>query len=558
MRRIAVLFPLAVLLAYGCGGDSSSGLDDAVAGSSGSDSGACIGGSAGSAGAAGSTGSAGSVAQVPYPVVDTGQVFCYGATSAMTCPPAGDGFYGQDAQFQGNQPDYTTSADGLTVRDNVTGLNWQRSPDTNRDGQLTVDDKVTFEGAKAYCESINTTKPGGFDDWRLPSIKELYSLIDFRGTDPSGLEGDDTSSLTPFIDNHFQFAYGQTSAGERIIDSQYASSTLYVNKSWTGSDQMFGVNFADGRIKGYDLVMPGGKAKTFFVQCVRGNTAYGLNAFVDNGDQTITDQATGLMWARDDSGASMVWQSALAWVQARNAESFLGHDDWRMPNAKELQSILDYTRSPDSSQSAAIDPVFHATAITNEDGIADYAWYWTSTTHAAFTGNGAGVYVAFGRAGGWQQTAGTSCYVLQDVHGAGAQRSDPKTAGNLPVIGTACNGGTAYGMGPQGDSQRGTNFVRLVRNGAVAGDADAGPLPEASIPPQDGGPPPGDGGTGPSSCNTQSDCDAQGACPSTLGCTCTQTPEDKVCVPKCSKNSDCPKPPNQTLVCGPNGLCVPG
>ena len=47
---------------------------------------------------------------------------------------------------------------------------------------------------------------------------------------------------------------------------------------------LFGVNFADGRIKGYGLAMPGGAAKTFFVHCVRGNTSYGINSFVDNGD----------------------------------------------------------------------------------------------------------------------------------------------------------------------------------------------------------------------------------------------------------------------------------
>ncbi len=75
------------------------------------------------------------------------------------------------------------------------------------------------------------------------------------------------------------------------------------------------------------------------------------------------------------------------------------------------------------------------------------------------------VYVAFGRAGGWQKaTTSATCYTLYDVHGAGAQRSDPKTSSNLPTIGTACTGGTAYGMGPQGDSQRGKNYVRLVRN----------------------------------------------------------------------------------------------
>ena len=60
----------------------------------------------------------------------------------------------------------------------------------------------------------------------------------------------------------------------------------------------------------------------------------------DNTDGTITDRATGLIWAKADSGKGMNWQDALAWVQGRNAEKYLGHDDWRMPSVKELQSIV--------------------------------------------------------------------------------------------------------------------------------------------------------------------------------------------------------------------------
>ena len=74
-----------------------------------------------------------------------------------------------------------------------------------------------------------------------------------------------------------------------------------------------------------------------------------------------------------------------------------------MPNAKELQSIVDYTRSPSTSSSAAIDPLFDATKITNEAGEDDYPYYWTGTTHLKYTGSvGSGVYISFGRAIGDQ------------------------------------------------------------------------------------------------------------------------------------------------------------
>jgi hypothetical protein len=283
-----------------------------------------------------------------YAIVDTSQAKCYDDRGEITPPKPGEPFYGQDAQFHSHPASYTLSADGLTVRDMVTGLTWQRSPDTDGDGVLTRGDKLALAQAQALPAKLNVAKFGGFDDWRLPSIKELYSLLDARGTDPSGPMNPDTTHLTPYLDTkYFRFTYGDAT-GERVIDSQYASSTRYVGTSARGFGKLFGVNFADGRIKGYDLQIPGGGVqKTFFVICVRGNPAYGQNDFHDNGDGTITDRATGLTWSKADSGQAMNWQDALAWVQKKNAEKLFGHDDWRLPSVKELQSIVDYSRSPD-------------------------------------------------------------------------------------------------------------------------------------------------------------------------------------------------------------------
>jgi hypothetical protein len=411
-----------------------------------------------------------------YPVEDTGQVQCYDAATTLACPSPGRPFYGQDAQHEGKLPSFTVSADGLTVRDDVTGLTWQKSPDTNGDGVLDSADKLTYVEALARPSALNAAHLGGFDDWRVPTIKELYSLIDFRGTDPM-VQGTNTSGLTPFIDrDHFDFVYGDPGVGERIIDAQYWSATTYVSTTMDGAATEFGVNFADGRIKGYGRdAGPGGTANRQFLRCVRGNPDYGQNAFVDNGDGTVSDAATGLMWSKEDSGEPMSWQEALAWVEARNAEGHLGHADWRLPDAKELHSIVDYTRSPDTSGSAALDPALSCTAITNEGGAADYPWYWSSTTHLASAGSAVGgVYLCFGRALGWMRLQGASCYTLLDVHGAGAQRSDPKSGTPASyTLGTACTGGPAYGRGPQGDVVRVESFVRLVR------DADAVSPPPA-------------------------------------------------------------------------------
>ncbi len=384
-----------------------------------------------------------------YPVVDTGQDFCSDDSSRIPCPSTGESFFGQDAQHNGYPFMYTNNGDG-TVTDNITGLMWQQTTDTDGDGDIDVDDKKTQSDAKIYCENLILA---GYTDWRLPTIKESYSLIDFRGTDPSGLEGDDTSGLVPFIDDTvFEFNFGDTAAGERIIDSQYASDTLYVDTSANNGSTMFGVNFADGRIKGYATNI-GPTEKTFYCMCVRGNTSYGVNGFMDNGDGTITDTATGLMWDQDDNGSGVNWENALAWVDAQNAANHLGHSDWRLPNAKELQSIVDYGRSPGTSGSAAIDPLFNATSIINEAGQTDYPYYWSSTTHLKYNGSvSTAAYLSFGRAmGDYGRGDG-----WEDVHGAGAQRSDPK----------APETGVTYpnSSGPQGDAQRVYNYVRLVRD----------------------------------------------------------------------------------------------
>jgi hypothetical protein len=376
-----------------------------------------------------------------YPIVGTNQTTFYNTSNPISAPAEGEAFYGQDAQYPKNTPSYTDNGDG-TVTDNVTGLMWEQSPDTDGDSDIDAADKLTYDEAVAGAATCET---GGYDDWRLPTIKEQYSLIIFSGKDPSGYEGTDTDGLVPFIDtSYFDFAYGDTDAGERIIDSQYASSSMYID-----GELLFGVNLADGRIKGYGLQMPfGNLEKTFFVTYVRGNSSYGSNDFTDNSNSTISDNATGLMWMQFDSDSTMNWEDALTYAESME---FAGYSDWRLPDVKELQSIVDYSRSPGTTGSAAIDELFTCTSFTNEAGQADYGYYWSSTTHANWTSNsgGAGSYVSFGRAMGYMDG------FWQDVHGAGAQRSDPKD-GDPDEYPT--------GHGPQGDAIRIFNFVRCVRD----------------------------------------------------------------------------------------------
>ena len=381
-----------------------------------------------------------------YPIVSTNQTICYDSVNQISAPASTDAFYGQDAQYTRNKPKYQNNGDG-TITDLVTGLMWQQSPDRNGDGVINYSDKLSYSEAATEAAKY---KLGGYTDWRLPTLKELYSLIMFTGLDPNP-QAISSSGLVPFIDTtYLKFGYGDLSAGERIIDGNFVSSTRCVSKTCGEAvDAVFGVNFADGRIKGYPIIFPG-KLTTnyFYVRYVRGNAEYGKNKLSDNGNGTINDNATGLMWMQNDNGYGINWQDALNY--AHNTKT-AGFSDWRLPSAKELESIVDYSRSPATSTSPAIDPLFKCTEITNEAGVKDYSFYWSSTTHVSVMGGGrAAAYVCFGRGMGYMPEFGG----WSDVHGAGCQRSDPKT-GNASEF--------PQGRGPQGDAIRILNYVRLVR-----------------------------------------------------------------------------------------------
>jgi len=373
-----------------------------------------------------------------YCVVDTGQSHCFSDRDQLLRPPKkGEPFFGQDCFYQGAKPSYRDNADG-TIADLNTGLMWQK--------KALLDRKLTCGEAVAEARK---SRLAGHADWRLPSIKELYSLIDFNGNSRA-------QPPVPYLDTRsFEFRFGDEAEGERLIDAQYWSSTQYVGLTMRGNATVFGVNFADGRIKGYPRDFgPRGQVR-HFVRLVRGNPDYGKNRFVDNGDGTVSDQATGLMWAQADSSKTLNWGEALAYAESLRVA---GHADWRLPNAKELQSIVDYTRAPDAQDAArrgpAIERIFQITS--------DESYFWTSTTHLEGPGGqgGAAVYIAFGRAMGFMPGPGGERRAL-NVHGAGAQRSDPKS-------GDPKSPPWAGGLGPQGDEIRIYNYARAVRNVAPA------------------------------------------------------------------------------------------
>jgi hypothetical protein len=365
-----------------------------------------------------------------YPIVSTNQTAFYSNTEEISVPSFGDSFYGQDGTYNENTPSYTDNGDG-TITDNVTGLMWEHE----------MGDKISYDAAFDKAEA---SVLGNHNDWRVPTIKEIYSLIVFTGQ-VSGAE-----AVSMFIDTDcFIQPLGNTDIGEREIDAQTWSRTQYAGLTMGSDVTVFGVNFIDGRIKGYPKYNPrSGEENTMYFRMVRGNTSYGINDFNGNGDGTVSDNATGLMWQQSDDGNTRDWENALSYSENL---SLGDHSDWRLPNAKELQSIVDYSRCPDVTNSAAIDPVFGATTFNDPEGNSgQYGYYWTGTSHLDGSNPfSSAVYIAFGKAQG--EMNGN----LMDVHGAGAQRSDPKSGNSADY--------PEY-WGPQGDVRYVYNYVRCVRD----------------------------------------------------------------------------------------------
>lgn len=111
-------------------------------------------------------------------------------------------------------------------------------------------------------------------------------------------------------------------------------------------------------------------------------------AFTDNGDGTITDSRTGLMWKQCSQGQSgagcatgmatiFKWDAALAQAGVANAASFAGHTDWRLPNAKELASIVEQ-RCANLAINKAVFPNTPSGNFWSSSPYAsnaDFAWY---------------------------------------------------------------------------------------------------------------------------------------------------------------------------------------
>jgi hypothetical protein len=281
------------------------------------------------------------------PVPDTGQTICYDNSTQITCPQAGQPFYGQDASYNINPQSYTkldangldlpdSAASWVMIRDNVTGLIWEAKQ--NKDGMITGDshDADTTWGSPSINLFYLNNAPlfGGFSDWRTPAVKELSWIVNLNRNDPS------------ITSDYFL-----------TMPSRYWSSTPYDNSP---IDYAWGIDFFNGYVQNVDK-----RGAYLYGRAVRG--AQTGNDFFDNNDGTVSDKGTGLMWQQYGSTTG-TWEGALAYCENLTLAEYT---DWRLPNRNELQSLVDY------------DGYFPAINITYFPNTAA-ASYWSSSTVASW------------------------------------------------------------------------------------------------------------------------------------------------------------------------------
>ncbi len=293
-----------------------------------------------------------------------------------------DGDYQMGVQWP--VPRFTDHGNG-TVTDKLTGLMWTKN--ANIDGQKTWDDAID------WCNSLTH---GGRDDWRLPNRRELFSLLD-RGEYSPGLPDGH-----PFINVQNWYWSSSTYAGDTDIvwyvgidygDSWFADKT---NTIYTWAVR--GVSHGPAPV-------PRTGQSTSYRTGDDGDYQMGVSLpvprFTDNGDGTVTDNLTGLMWAKDANiDGYKTWDDAIDYC---NALDHAGHDDWRLPNILELHSLIDIAHYgaalPDGHPFTGVQSYHYWSSTTLAD-VTDGAWYVNLDSGYVYCGYKTGTHYAWPVRGG--------------------------------------------------------------------------------------------------------------------------------------------------------------
>ncbi|MBF0539766.1 MAG: DUF1566 domain-containing protein, partial [Nitrospirae bacterium] len=266
----------------------------------------------------------------------TGQTTCYDASGiAIACTGTGQDGALQEGVALPNQR-FTSNSD-QTVTDNLTGLIWPQTANTPTVGTC-KGGAMAWQPTLDYVACLNTANYLGHNDWRLPNINELESLVNA----------------------------GQTNTATWLNSQGFY--TVQTNYYWPSTSLAFNTSDAWFVYMGADGMSDNGKSYSSYVWPVRGGQAAAISLpqtgqtksydadntpsqddgalkkgvawpnprFTSNSDQTVTDNLTGLVWTDDAStptvgsctGGYMNWQAALVHVACLNKANYLGYNDW--------------------------------------------------------------------------------------------------------------------------------------------------------------------------------------------------------------------------------------
>lgn len=218
-------------------------------------------------------------------------------------------------------------------QDKLTGLVWHINADL-------AEFPLTWKEAFEFIQEINDSRLSGVHSWRLPARKELFSLVSHQFINPSLPKGH------PFY-NVFHGYYWTRTESARLL-----------NQAWY-------IHLGGGK------VYCGMKHGSYMVWPVSGQSAghyFMENRFIVNED-SFYDSVTRRYWYAGNklNDGAIPWKEAIRAVEKLNETSQASHPTWRLPNIRELESLVD-----DRIHSPAFPDGFFVDKV--KDG------YWSSTT----------------------------------------------------------------------------------------------------------------------------------------------------------------------------------
>ncbi len=321
------------------------------------------------------------------PVPRSGQTKCFNANyEVVDCEKCRDR-PGQDGAIQAGtewpEQRFKDNKQHGTITDLLTGLTWLRNPDAY--GEVTWDQaRVLAENLHDGCHGLCDGSKKG--EWRLPTIRELFSIVDYGQADPI---------VPASLPNR-----------ECVVQAIYWSSTTLLADPTQAWMMTFGIGptvfmlkstkNCFWPVKGVSTSVPKtGQSQTFGFDTTGQDGAIGNRWGVEwperrfllgeNGLGTVTDALTGLVWLQNANPFGWVtWEEALKkcldvcdGIKGLKDGSKKG--DWRLPNVKEMESLVDYGRVgpclPDGWHEAFLSDPNSPVGSTLQPSS-----YWSSTT----------------------------------------------------------------------------------------------------------------------------------------------------------------------------------